>query len=62
MELNPTTDLLRSLEGELVRIKTSDGYDVLDYYDIKGAKTLFLTGNRCTVDIKNITSIQWIKD
>lgn len=62
MELNPTTDLIRNLEGELVRITTSDGYEMMDYFSLPDKESIYLTSNRCSVKLKNLTSIQWIKD
>lgn len=61
MEFNNDNDIINSLEGSLVKIKTSTGYEMLDYYEISN-DSLFMLGNRCTVEIKNVETIQWIDD
>ena len=62
MELSPTTDIIKALEGELVFIKTHDEYEILDYYNFKEGDMLYMLNNRCSVKAANISSIQWISD
>ena len=62
MELTPTTDIIKALEGELVYIKTRDEYEILDYYNFKEGDTLYMLNNRCSVKAIDVSSIQWISD
>ena len=62
MELTPTNDIIKALEGELVFIKTCDDYEILDYYNFKEGDTLYMLNNRCSVKATNISSIQWVSD
>lgn len=61
MELTPTNDIIKALEGELVYIKTSDSYELLDQYSIND-DILFMQNNKCSVKATDISSIRWIND
>ena len=62
MELSPTNDIIKALEGELVFIKTHDEYEILDYYNFKEDDMIYMQNNRCSVKTTNISSIQWVND
>lgn len=62
MELTPTNDIIKALEGELVYIICKDKYEMLDRYNVKEAGSLYMLNNRCSVKATNISSIQWVSD
>lgn len=61
MELSPTNDIIKALEGELVHVKCKDRYEILDVFEVNGDE-LYMLNNRCSINTNNISTIQWVSD
>ena len=56
-------DKIQHFEGHLVRIKTSDGFEILDYYNCHETKqSIQLSANSYVIKVENIEKINFVKD